>query len=115
MGRDGGLIRWAATPGAGAAGMIALPRDYLTGFAAAVVVAWFQPVIAAAVLIVALIIRLLHRASVIRTINVWIEGFPHRRESWYFSELGLGRAAANEVRLFGLREWVRQRIHVAGI
>lgn len=115
MGRARGLIRWSATPGAGAAGMIGVSRDYLTGFAATAVVAWFQPLIAAATLAVGLLIRSLHRASVIRTINIWLEGLDRLREGWYFAELGLGRTAAKEVRLFGLREWLRQRIHTAGI
>src|SRR5215210_2606515 len=39
MGRARGLIRWSATPGGGAAALIGVARDYLTGVAAAVVVA----------------------------------------------------------------------------
>jgi ATP-binding cassette subfamily B protein len=115
MGLARGLIQWAATPGAGAAGMIGLARDYLTGIAAAVVLATFQPVVAAAALVAALVVRVRWRRATVGIINVWIEGWRHRRESWYFSDLGLGRAAANEVRLFGLRDWIAQRIHGAGI
>jgi len=115
MGLARGLIRWSATPGAGAAGMIGLTRDYLTGLAAAVVLATFQPLIAAAALCAALVVRVRWRQATVGIINVWIRGWRHRRESWYFSDLGLGRAAANEVRLFGLRDWIGQRIRGAGI
>jgi ATP-binding cassette subfamily B protein len=115
MGRAHGLIRWSATPGAGAAGLIGVTRDYLTGFAAAVVLATFQPAIAVASLVAALVVRVRWRRATVGIINVWIEGWRHRRESWYFSDLGLGRVAANEVRLFGLRDWIAQRIHGAGI
>jgi ATP-binding cassette, subfamily B, bacterial len=115
MGLARGLIRWAATPGGGAAGMIGLTRDYLTGLSAAAVLATFQPAIAAAALVAALVVRVRWRRATVGIINVWIEGSRHRREAWYFSELGLGRPAANEARLFGLRDWIGQRIHVAGI
>jgi ATP-binding cassette, subfamily B, bacterial len=110
-----GLIQWSATPGAGAAGLIGVLRDYLTGLAAAVVVATFQPVVALIALAVALVVRVQWRAAIMRIINVWIEGSRSRREAWYFTELGLGRAAASEVRLFGLRQWIRQRIATAGV
>jgi ATP-binding cassette subfamily B protein len=115
MGDAQGLIRWAATPGAGAAGLIGVTRDYLTGFAAAAVVAWFQPVVGLVALVVALFVRVRWRTAVIGIINVWVEGWRDRSEGWYFAELGLGRTAANEVRLFGLRDWIRQRIRSAGL
>jgi ATP-binding cassette, subfamily B, bacterial len=115
MGLSRGLIHWSATPGSGAAGLIGVWRDYLTGIAATVVLARFQPLIAAIALVVALFIRVRWRQAIIDIINVWIEGSHHRRETWYFSELGLGRSAANEIRLFGLRDWIRDRIHISGI
>ena len=110
-----GLIRWSATPGGGAAGLIGLMRDYLTGLGAAVLLATFQPVIAAAALVAALASRLRWRREVIGIIEVWRVGWRHRRESWYFTEMGLGRTGAAEVRLFGLGDWLRGRIRVAGI
>ena len=115
MGDAQGLIRWAATPGAGAAGLIGVSRDYLTGFAAAAVVAWFQPVVGVAALAVALYIRSRWRVAIIEIINIWVRGWRDRSEGWYFAELGLGRTAANEVRLFGLRDWIRGRIRSAGL
>ena len=39
MGLAHGLIRWSATPGGGAAGIIGVSRDYLTGFTAAIILA----------------------------------------------------------------------------
>jgi ATP-binding cassette subfamily B protein len=110
-----GVIRYQATPGAGSAGMIGLARDYLTGFAAVVVVAAFQPLVAVAALAVGLLMRARWRATVIRIVNVWIEGSRDRREAYYFTDLGLGRTAAHELRLFGLGEWVRDRIRAAGV
>jgi ATP-binding cassette, subfamily B, bacterial len=109
-----GLIRWSATPGGGAAGLMGLTRDYLTGIAAAAVLATFQPGIAALALVAALVVRVRWRSETIGLIDIWIEGWRSRRESSYFTELGLGRTGAGEVRLFGLRDWLRGRIRAAG-
>jgi hypothetical protein len=59
--------------------------------------------------------RVRWRAAIIEIVDVWIEGWRHRQEAWYFTDLGLGRGSAGEVRLFGLRDWLRQRLHAAGI
>jgi hypothetical protein len=115
MGLARGLIRWSATPGGGAAGIIGICRDYLTGIAAAVVLFIFQPVVAVAALVVALILRIRWRRATIEIIRVWMTSSSDRREGWYFAELGLGRSAANEVRLFGLGDWLKERIHKAGL
>jgi ATP-binding cassette subfamily B protein len=109
-----GLIRWSATPGAGSAGLIGISRDYLTGFGAAAVLATYQPFIAVGALAAALVVRVRWRRETIGLIDIWIEGWRHRRESWYFTDLGLGRNGAGEVRLFGLRDWLRERIRAAG-
>src|SRR5256885_1689888 len=100
---------WPRTPAGPAAGGARVRPP--AGLAAAVVLATFQPVIAAAALAAALVVRVRWRRATVGIINVWIRGWRHRRESWYFSDLGLGRPAANEVRLFGLRDWIAQRIH----
>jgi ATP-binding cassette subfamily B protein len=116
MGLAGGLIRWGATPGGGAAGMIGVARDYVTGLAAAAVLAAFNVAVALAALAVALVFRVLWRRSTIGIVDVWVkEGERARREQRYLTELGLGRGAANEIRLFGLGAWLRQRIAAAGI
>jgi ATP-binding cassette subfamily B protein len=110
-----GLIRWSATPGQGAAGMIGLSRDYLTVLAAAAVVAWFQPLLALGALVVGLIVRLRWRAIMFGLNREWFKGVRHRHEAGYFTELGLGRRSANELRLFGIGEWFRQRIDAASM
>ena len=115
MRRLRGLVHYSATPGGGAAGLVGVFRDYLTGFAAAVVVARYQPLLGLFVLAAALFVRLQWRAHVIILINTWIDGIPSLNEARYFSELGLGRRSANEVRLFELRSWIQQRIHSAGV
>ncbi|MFL5797971.1 MAG: ATP-binding cassette domain-containing protein [Actinomycetota bacterium] len=115
MRRARGLVWYSATPGWGAGGMVGLFRDYLTGLAAAVVVARYQPALAVLSLLVALVGRVMWHDAVIRIVDIWIEGVPSFREADYFTELGLGRTAAHEVRLFGLTDWLRRRIHAAGI
>jgi ATP-binding cassette subfamily B protein len=115
LGMAEGLVRWSATPGDGAAGMIGLLGNYVAGSAAAVLLATYNPLIAAVALVVALAVRVRWRRSILRIIDAWIEGGRGRRETTYFTELGLGRAAGHEVRLFGLGDWLRQRLKVAAI
>jgi ATP-binding cassette subfamily B protein len=110
-----GIVFHSATPGGGAAGLIGVFREYLSGFAAAGVLAAFSPWVALGALAVGMFVRLQWRIAVIDIIDVWIQGIPAFNEASYFVEVGLGRAAANEVRLFGLRRWIRDRIHAAGI
>src|SRR5215211_2497616 len=52
-----GMLTWDVTPGSGAAGLIGIARDYLTGFAAAALVATYQPWIAVGALATALVMR----------------------------------------------------------
>jgi ATP-binding cassette subfamily B protein len=115
MRRTGGLVRYSATPGSGAAGVIGVARDYVTGIGAAAVLATFHLGLAALLLGVALVVRVRWRAEIIAIVDVWIEGVPSFREAHYFAELGLGRTAADEIRLFGLRDWLTQRIRSAGV
>jgi ATP-binding cassette subfamily B protein len=115
MGQVRGLIRWSATPGGGAAGLVGVAREYLTGAAAAVVLATFQPLLALATVGVALAMRVRWRRAVLRIVERWVEGSVDRREAWYLTDLGLGRPAAGEVRMFGLRDWLGGRITAAGI
>jgi ATP-binding cassette subfamily B protein len=110
-----GFISYSGTPGGGAAGIVTVTREYITGLAFAVVLAWFQPLIALLALSVSMFIRLQWRAATIGAVNAWTDGLPAFDEARYFVELGLGRPAAHEVRLFGLREWLGQRVRAAGI
>ncbi|MCW2842685.1 MAG: multidrug transporter ATPase/permease [Nocardioides sp.] len=115
MGELQGLIRWAATPGQGAAGILALAQDYVTVLAATVVLATYQPLVAAAVLAAMLVMRVRWRRATLRIVEAWREGDRARREGWYLAALGLERAARLEVRLFGLRHWLNTRIGGAGV
>jgi ATP-binding cassette, subfamily B, bacterial len=103
------------TPGTGAAGTLGVAREYLTGLACAAILIRFHPWLGAFVLVAALGSRVRWRAEVIAIIDAWIEGLDAIGEARYFVELGLGRHGALEVRLFGLRDWIRQRITAAGI
>src|SRR4051794_22875342 len=64
---------------------------------------------------VALFLRVRWREATIRIINVWIESHAERSEGWYLTELGVGRTAAHEVRLFALPSWLGGRITAAGL
>jgi ATP-binding cassette, subfamily B, bacterial len=115
MGQVSGLVRWSATPGGGAAGVVGVASNYLTGFAAAVVLGVRQPLLALLTLVVALAMRVRWRREILAIVDRWQDGRRDRSESQYLVELGLGRVAASEVRLFGLRDWLRQRITAAGV
>jgi ATP-binding cassette, subfamily B, bacterial len=116
MGLAEGFIRWSATPGGGAAGLIGVTREYVTGYAAAVVVATFNVWLGALALAAALVARVGWRRSTIGIVDIWYaEGRRDRREQRYLSELGLGRDAAYEIRLFGLADWLVGRIAGAGV
>jgi ATP-binding cassette, subfamily B, bacterial len=115
MGQVSGLVRWSATPGGGAAGVVGVASNYLTGFAAAVVLGVRQPLLALLTLVVALAMRVRWRREILAIVDRWQDGQRDRSEAQYLVELGLGRVAASEVRLFGLRDWLRQRITAAGV
>ncbi len=115
MGQVRGLITYSATPGWGATGMIGILRDYLTGIAAAVVLLRYHAGYALLAIAVAAILRQRWRRSIIRIIEAFIKGNRSFREARYFTELGLGRTAAHEIRLFGLPQWIRRRINAAGV
>jgi ATP-binding cassette subfamily B protein len=109
------LAHGATTPGAAAAGQVEIARMYVTGLGNAALLAWFTVPLAALALAVALFERFGWRRAVIRIIDAWNDGVPSFNEARYFVELGLGRASAKEIRLFGLRRWLGPRIHAAGI
>jgi ATP-binding cassette subfamily B protein len=110
-----GLVYYSITPGGGAVGLIGVSREYLTAVSAALVVGWFQPLLAVYALAVATVLRMHWRRADIRIIDHWRMGLPKIGEARYFVELGLGREAASEVRLFGLGGWLTDRIHAAGM
>ena len=115
MRRLRGLVWYSVTPGSGAAGVVGITRDYVTGFAAALVVAWFQPLLALGAVVVGLIERVRWRNAIQAIVREWNEAQDAFSEARYFVDLGLNRPAAAEVRMFGLREWLRDRISAAGV
>jgi len=110
-----GLVYYSITPGGGAAGLISVGREYLTAATATVVVAWFHPLVALYLVVAAVILRAYWRRAEITIIENWREGLPKIGEARYFAEVGLGREAAGEVRLFGLGGWLVRRIHDASM
>jgi ATP-binding cassette subfamily B protein len=112
QGSDGfRMMRFATwTPGAAAAGLIALLSHYLRTIGAAVVVgvayAWWA---GAAVLVAGLTIRFGYRVG----LSVFGRAFRStqriRRHRFYFFDLLFGSAGAKEIRIFGLLDWVGDR------
>jgi ATP-binding cassette subfamily B protein len=105
------MMRFATwTPGAAAAGLLALGSHYLRTVGAAVVVgiayAWWA---GAAVLVAGLTIRFGYRVG----LSVFGRAFRStqriRRQRYYFFELLFGSAGAKEIRIFGLLGWVGDR------
>jgi ATP-binding cassette, subfamily B, bacterial len=105
------MMRYATwTPGAAAAGLIALFSHYLRTIGAAVVVgvayAWWA---GAAVLVAGLTIRFGYRVG----LSVFGRAFRStqriRRHRYYFFDLLFGSAGAKEIRIFGLLGWVGDR------
>ncbi|GEK22007.1 ABC transporter ATP-binding protein [Cellulomonas xylanilytica] len=94
------------SPGASAAGLLALVARYvqLVGFAAVigVVVSWPA---AAAILVATLVFRYGQRGGLRRYSQVWKEVVGFRRRSVYLREVAMGPEAAKEMRVFGLAGW----------
>lgn len=95
------------TPGDACGGMLALVARYtrLAGFGVVVSLAtfwWAGIVICGSVMV----FRYGHRGGIRMYMRVWPKVVHHRRERGYFRDIGLGGAAAKELRVFGLTEWV---------
>jgi ATP-binding cassette subfamily B protein len=114
MGYLRAMVHYSASPGGAAAGLLGVARDYLTAVAAAVVLATFNAWLAVVALAVAMVVRVGWRRAEISIVDAWITGMGSFNESRYFVELGIGRGAAHEIRLFGLWDWLGGRIGRAG-
>ncbi|WP_315097062.1 ATP-binding cassette domain-containing protein [uncultured Cellulomonas sp.] len=94
------------SPGASAAGLLALVARYvqLIGFAAVIgaVVSWAA---AGAILAATLVFRYGQRGGLRRYSQVWKEVIGFRRRSVYLREVAMGPGAAKEMRVFGLAGW----------
>jgi ATP-binding cassette, subfamily B, bacterial len=109
-----GLADEWVTPGNGASGLVDLGRMYLGGVANTAVMAWYSPPIAFVTFVVALIQRYRWRRVVQRFVDASDASETSFAEWRYLVDLGLGRPAAAEIRLFGLAPWIGGRIRRAG-
>lgn len=105
-----GLLKATRTPGDAIVGLFALVLRYsrLTGYLAliALAFAWWA---AGAMLVVTMAFRFGQRRGIRIYTRRWVERTAARREADYFRTLGMGTAAAKEMRVFGLVDWVKTR------
>ena len=104
------------TPGDACGGMLALVARYtkLAGFGVVVSWAtfwWAGPAICISVMV----FRYGHRGGIRMYMRVWPKVVHHRREKGYFRDIGLGGAAAKELRVFGLTDWVIGRYRTSSL
>ena len=110
---DLGLGWRTRSPGNAAVGQVTLLTGTLGGLGAAVVLGLRFPVLAAGLTAAALGLRMLVRRQ-----WMWLTGMEESRASdtrkaQYFAQLAHEAAPAKEVRLFGLADWVLDRMHRA--
>ena len=105
-----------ATPGAACAGTMAYLARYtrMVGFAVLIgaIYAWWA---AFAVIASTMVFRYAQRGGLRQYSRVWREVIPHRREREYFRALGLSGAAAKELRIFGVTDWVLTRYRASAL
>lgn len=106
LGRRSGRVR---SPGAAAVGQAVFLGRLLGGVLAAVVLARFSPVVAIAVLVLALINRAILRRQWMHLSNVEDRQSRLRRRVDYWSDLAQDPRSSGEVRLFGLGPWISMR------
>ncbi|WP_433607322.1 ABC transporter ATP-binding protein [Dactylosporangium sp. CA-139114] len=105
----------AWTPGAAAAGLVALLSRYLTTLLAVAVVGYeVGPAAGVALLAGGLTIRFGYRLGLSAFGRHWGAQSGARRKRWYFRDLLLGDAAY-ESRVFGLLGWLRARFCEAAV
>jgi ATP-binding cassette subfamily B protein len=103
------------TLGDAAGGLLALIPPYLSALGAAVLIARFSWPVALVLVLVVLPVRFRFRSGTLRLWQAKAAGTGSAREAGYFVGLGLGSAAAKELRLFGLSDWVVHRFRMAAI
>jgi ATP-binding cassette, subfamily B, bacterial len=111
LGGLAGLASTSATPGSSLIGQLFVASEYLKAVAAAVLLAamsWWW--LALPVFAAGLCVRFAFRARCIRLAEVAGRHGNDRREADYFFDVGTSLAAAKEVRLFGLRQWLVHRV-----
>jgi len=103
------------TLGHAAGGLLALIPPYLSALGAAILIARFSWPVAVVLVAVVLPVRFRFRSGTVRLWNAKAAGTGSGREAGYFVELGLGAAAAKELRLFGLSGWLLGRFRGAAV
>jgi len=106
------------TPGAACAGTVALVSRYLQAVLATLVVAVVLGAPASvALLAAALALRVGYRSGLtaFSTVLGTTRLLRRRRHRYYLRDMMLGRAAAADLRLFGLHGWIRSRYRAAAL
>jgi ATP-binding cassette subfamily B protein len=105
-----GLQGWWVSPGDAAAANIAVAARYAGAVAMAIPIgvlfSWWA---ALWLLACGLVLRVVFRHGFGRVVAREQEGFRHLRRAWYFRHVGLGSAAAKEIRVFALVPWLALR------
>jgi ATP-binding cassette subfamily B protein len=101
------------TLGDAAAGLLALIPPYLSAFGAALLIARFSWPVAVVLVAVVLPVRFRFRSGAVRLWSAKEAGTGSAREAGYFVDLGLGSAAAKELQLFCLSDWLVGRFRCA--
>jgi ATP-binding cassette subfamily B protein len=110
---DLGLGWRSRSPGNAAIGQITLLTSVAGGLGAAVVLGLRFPLLAAGLVAASAVLR-----TLVRRQWMWLSGMEESRASdgrkaQYFAQLAHEAAPAKEVRLFGLADWVLDRMHQA--
>jgi ATP-binding cassette subfamily B protein len=109
-----GLQGWWVSPGDAAAANIAVAARYAGAVAMAIPIgvlfSWWA---ALWLLACGLLLRAVFRHGFGRVVAREQEGFRHLRRAWYFRHVGLGSAAAKEIRVFALVPWLAARYRSA--
>ncbi|MBR7830639.1 ABC transporter ATP-binding protein [Actinospica sp. MGRD01-02] len=110
---DLGLGWRTRSPGNAAVGEVTLLTNTVGGLGAAVVLGLRFPLLALGLTAASLVLRMLVRRQ-----WMWLNGMEDSRASdtrkaQYFAQLAYEAAPAKEVRLFGLADWILDRMHQA--
>lgn len=110
---DLGLGWRTRSPGNAAVGQVALLTTIAGGLGAAVVLGLRFPLLSAVLVVASLGLRTLARRQWTWLIGMEESRAADTRKAQYFAQLAHEAAPAKEVRLFGLADWVLDRMHQA--
>ena len=110
---DLGLGWRARSPGTAAVGQVTLMTSIAGGLGGAVVLGLRFPLLAAGLVVASLGLRTLARRQWTWLVGVQASRASDTRKAQYFAQLAYEAAPAKEVRLFGLADWVLDRMYQA--